>query len=416
MNRSHRSLYIAFAASFVLHLWVISLQVEDGLSARRFHLRPSADLFSPERFRAADPDVTGQRVEKLDAPAFSVPYARLDVAPSILPIPQIYIPQKLREMVPGGVRPEEYVAEDLELPELEDLALKAARQRAEWYDRYARRPLALFDTTPSVRESRLRARQVVMRAIEAMGGTDALAKITRMQTTVWIEAGEHVVPPGSVIYKSMFLYPVETWHAAGLDPLEKRGVRVEPSLHLDHPNEAYQLYNPSITLMKYRRLMTSPWKSWRRPLLSDRAISLRHQGQKARWHFLDRYLGEGVALAHIGVEEFNRDTVREFFTGDRVESVLVDDYKYGGYMEAFFSVDTGLLLATREGLTPAEQKRFRRANPGLDPPTWTTEYGDYRHLRDVLLPHRIERYQTWENSVILHLEITVAGHEMKAVL
>ena len=196
----------ALAVSLGLHLILISVRLADKeAEVRRFYIRKLPDLFSTQRFRASDPDVPDPLMDKLASPSPSPPRTRLDPSPSIFPIPRIYLPESLREPVGSGARPEEFVAGDLDLPTLEELAMAAAlrKAKAERYERYAYLPLALIDSTTA---SQRMARQIVMRAVEAMGGVAALARITRLQKRVWVEAHEHVVGP-TTIGKKMFPLP-----------------------------------------------------------------------------------------------------------------------------------------------------------------------------------------------------------------
>ena len=163
------------------------------------------------------------------------------------------------------------------------------------------------------------------------------------------------------------------------------------------------MYNPARTLGKYRRLMSSIWHTW--PLLPGEAMKLRRRGRETRWHFLDRYLGEGVGLEYLGRERLQRDRSRKVTGRATVDVVEVMDYEFGTYLQASFDVETGFLVATREGLAPAEKDWYRNRFPGTEPPAWTTEFGDYRPVRDVLMPHRMERYDDWPLSVVLRLEI-----------
>ena len=76
---------------------------------------------------------------------------------------------------------------------------------------------------------------------------------------------------------------------------------------------------------------------------------------------------------------------------DRLTDVIrVDDTLYGNYYDALFSRSTGLLVATRDGLTAAEQRDYSQ-NHRQKPPVWTTTYEDYEAVQGILTPHRIER-------------------------
>ena len=110
---------------------------------------------------------------------------------------------------------------------------------------------------------------------------------------------------------------------------------------------------------------------------------MRHRGEAVRWHFIDRFMGEGVALDYLG-QERSRD-------GACFDVLLVDDRKFGHYFEALFDCHTALLAKTREKLTPKEEQWFRQANPDFLPPTWITAYNGYQEVQGVLTPHCWER-------------------------
>jgi hypothetical protein len=170
---------------------------------------------------------------------------------------------------------------------------------------------------------------------------------------------------------------VARWHYKGLDTFVNERIRVEVSLDPGMPIEKYVFRNPAVTRNKYEWLFNYRW------LVIQGIGPHRQQGEAARWHFIDRFLGEGIVLSYIGIEEFNFQ---------QVEVIHVDDRRYGHYFEAFFNRHTGLLLATREGLTPAEQERYRRTN-GRRPPVTNTVYQDYRPVQGVLTSHRLKRSQ-----------------------
>ena len=130
--------------------------------------------------------------------------------------------------------------------------------------------------------------------------------------------------------------------------------------------------------------------------------AMRHRGEEVRWHFIDRFLGEGVALDYLG-QERSRD-------GTCFEVVLVDDRKFGHYFEALFDCRTALLSVTRERLTPQEEQWFRQTNPRANPPTWTTVYDRYQEVQGVLTPHHWERTEGW-NTISVYLQWAYNGAE-----
>ena len=404
--RRNRSLLIAFTLSLSLHLLLLLLPApgKDKVVVRRFHVRPWPSIHQIRSFQASQPDLPWHRMERLPGPGFSrLPAVSLmsEVPPGKLPA--IIVPRPAWiDTIPMPGKPREFKAEDLALLDLNELALETERRKAEArpYERYARIYLFDADTSDVDSRSRTRARQIVERAIQAMGGRDALLALTEIRARVWVKAREHVIK-GSVIPKPPYPYPVAIWHFRGLDQSTSERINVRLSLDSERTNELYQLYNPTITLGGYYSLFESLWKSW--PALPPpEGMARRRQGQKARWHFLDRFLGEGVVLAYIGAERYR---------GREVEVIRVDDRKYGQYFEAFFSRETGLLTAVREGLAPYEQEWYRRKRGG-PPPVWTTGYEEYFPVREVLIPHRLDRYRGMGISVTLYLQIAGNGDDL----
>ena len=165
-----------------------------------------------------------------------------------------------------------------------------------------------------------RALEVVERAIKAMGGRKRLLAIREMSAMVWIEANLKELERGGVV---LTVIPVP-------------------------------------------------------PL-----AAMRHRGEEVRWHFVDRFMGEGVALDYLG-QERSRD-------GTCYDVLLVDDRKFGHYFEALFDCRTSLLTVTREKLTPNEEQWFRRTKSKSKPPTWITVYDRYQEVQGVLTPHRWKR-------------------------
>ena len=142
------------------------------------------------------------------------------------------------------------------------------------------------------------------------------------------------------------------------------------------------------------------------------AQELREQGEAARWHFVDRFLGDGIVLNHLGTLLFERRSV---------EVVQVNDKKYGAMLQAYFDVETGLLSATREGLTEDEQVWFRYNRVGgrqgtmyRVPPIWLTTFKRYEEIDGVLTPHEMRRWLESRPSyaVTTQLVITYNGDEL----
>ena len=85
---------------------------------------------------------------------------------------------------------------------------------------------------------------------------------------------------------------------------------------------------------------------------------MRHRGEEVRWHFIDRFLGEGVALDYLG-QERSRD-------GTCYEVLLVDDRKFGHYFEALFDCRT-VLLADDQRKADASRRAMVQRKPILGP-------------------------------------------------
>ena len=89
---------------------------------------------------------------------------------------------------------------------------------------------------------------------------------------------------------------------------------------------------------------------------------LRLESDRARWHFCDWFLGEGIRLSYLGAGRLRGGGLSD----SKVEQIQVDDRKYGRLFEAYFERRSGLLLAIHETLTGVEalwfqQKHNRRA-------------------------------------------------------
>ncbi|MXX36912.1 MAG: hypothetical protein F4Y91_01665 [Gemmatimonadetes bacterium] len=151
----------------------------------------------------------------------------------------------------------------------------------------------------------------------------------------------------------------------------------------------------------FETLFNDRWSQYGSNLPPNLA-AMRHRGEEVRWHFIDRFLGEGVALDYLG-QERSRD-------GTCYEVVIVDDRKFGHYFEALFDCRTALLSVTREKLTSQEEQWFRQANPKVNPPTWITVYDRYQEVQGVLTPHRWERAQG-RNTISVYLQWAYNGAE-----
>ena len=226
---------------------------------------------------------------------------------------------------------------------------------------YVRYPIKLkFD-----KALRDRAREIVEKSIVAMGGRDALLKIKTMQTKVWIKAHEHVkslMKPRIVINVGPYYYPVEIWENDKWMASSSKPYNV--NISLDEKVESYHIRNPLESLGKYHSLF-------------------RDQLSFKRWHYIDRFLGEGVIIEYIQDEKMN---------DIKVSTILVDDRKHGDYFLAHFNKKSNLLFSTTQ---PTNSKAY---------PMVKTFYRRYTAIEDVLTPTQIERI-AFNMRIALFLQI-----------
>ena len=88
---------------------------------------------------------------------------------------------------------------------------------------------------------------------------------------------------------------------------------------------------------------------------------------------------EGVQLRYAGTGTFD---------GRSVQSIRVDDRKFGRIFAAHFDADDALLAAVEEELSEREAEWFRnqRGNQGRRSPAWTTRFEKYEEIQGVLWP------------------------------
>ncbi|MCC7264757.1 MAG: hypothetical protein IT369_19750 [Candidatus Latescibacteria bacterium] len=278
-------------------------------------------------------------------------------------------------------------------------------------EQYARFHLLDADTTDDESQRRSRARQIVERAIAAMGGREALGRIKEMKVRVWLESrtscwsGPPVdVPP--------FVYPVAIWTCTAQGTSTRQRIAVKISLDPKLPNPDYVFRLPC-GLGSYQALFDTRWRF--PPTATPRAVPevqslqeagrLRERGETARWHFLDHFLGDGVRIEYLGTEHLAGRLSENNQAGRLAAVIQVQDDHYGNLQEAYFDEESGLLLATVDGLTTQEKEWFRTAYR-RGPPTWTTVYDRYRPVRGVLTPHRWVR-----SGEVVHLQIAYNGEE-----
>ena len=314
------------------------------------------------------------------------------------------------------------IAEQLPPEARDDMAHLAKRMRIEWSDYVSIDSLLLARRAAEDREGyvrfplpntgagRDRALEVIERAIEAMGGMKRLLAIRAMSAMVWIESDSKEIERGGVVLTVIpvtpYLYPVATWHWyyegwGERAVFKKERYKAEVSFDPAVPNPSYVSKNPKRARRIFEALFDDRWGRYKGNLPPDLA-TMRHRGEEVRWHFVDRFVSEDVALDYLG-QERSRD-------GTCYEVVLVDDRKFGHYFEALFDCRTALLAKTIEKLTPQEEQWFRQANPKVQPPTWITVYDRYQEVQGVLTPHRWKRAQG-RDAISVYLQWAYNGEE-----
>ena len=368
--------FVLSAALHLLLLWIVpSGRDTAGLKVQVLRLPPPALMMPKPTFTADSPRLLQHRLERLEllaGPEFpNPPESIIEVVgdlPVITPFAELAI-----DTVEVAAKARKFQAPLVEMPDLNKLALRAVRERAKQAERYARFYLEAVTPGTAAYKSRQRAEEIVERAIAAMGGDRALASIKGAWIKMSIEAWDHR-QGREVLQVKPYLYPVSNRH------YKVRGEVTDIFLKKREQSVAAArdggMRNPAESLSRYYRLFSLRWD-----FLTPASRQSRQMGEMRRWHFFDRFFGEGVVLRYIQTEKFR----------DRLTDVIrVDDTLYGNHYEALFSRSTGLLVATRDGLTAAEQRDYRQ-NYRQRSPVWTTTYEDYEAVQGILTPRRLER-------------------------
>ena len=374
--------------SALLHLAVVLLTptMPDSQPALQVVFRPPPHILETRIFDPTKPALHERQMQRLVVKAAPLQLAR-ESAESV-PLDEIaeQLPPEFRDVMAHlekRIRIER--SGDVNI---DSLLLAFVAAEGNFREDYARFPLAKMGA------DRDRALEVIERAIEAMGGRQRLLEIRAMSAMVWMEASLREVEEGAScqngvclkwISESPYLYPVATWHYEGWGDravATKERYKVEVSFDPAVSNPSYVSKNPRLERAFFESLFDDRWARYRGILPPDLAAK-RHRGEAVRWHFIDRFMGEGVALDYLEQERHKDGTCHDV--------LLVDDRKFGHYFEALFDCRTALLAETREKLTPQEEQWFKQANPDFLPPTWITAYNSYQEVQGVLTPHCWER-------------------------
>ncbi len=372
--------FVLSAALHLLLLWIVpSGRDTTELKVQVFRLPPPVLVMSKSAaFTADSPRLLQHHLERLELPAGPENPNPPESIPEVVGVGKLPVITPFAELaidtIEVAAKARKFQAPPVEMADLNELALRAVRERAEQAEQHVRFYLEAVTPGTAAYKSRQRAEEIVERAIAEMGGRRALASIKGVRIKTSIKAWDHRMGR-EVRQVSPYLYPVSNRHYKGWGEVtdislkEKRGQAVAA-------NRDGEMRNPAESLSRYYRLFNLRWD-----FLTPASRQARQMGETRRWHFLDRFFGDGVVLRYIQTERFR----------DRLTDVIrVDDTLYGNYYEALFSRSTGLLIATRDGLTAAEQRDYRQ-NYRQRSPVWTTTYEDYEAVQGILTPHRLER-------------------------
>ena len=424
---NHRRIIWALAISIGAHLLFLAAYGRMSDWYHKQDLRPTRYLpdlllLAPDLFRQQPigqiPERLLERLQAAPDPGETVAMPDIDDAspPTLLPMDPLPSTDALPRL---GERPAVFLTQ----PDLADFSLnardiEAVAQLREQYDAYARYWTPDVDPDDAESASRTKAAAIVARSFTAMGGLDALLKITEMRMIVWVEAFENAYGEGGlqrIDTVQVYPYPIATWYMHGLNKFERDVFRVDFDLTSDKPFPSYVTKNPVNTRRAYYELFDARWHLYA-PVTTRK---LRLAAERSRWHFCDWFLGEGIRLSYAGAGRLGGASV----ANPAVERVFVDDRKFGRQFEAYFDRQSGLLLAMRETLDEAEASWFRQRRGSLSAPTWMTLFEDYRQGGDVLLPHQWFRSMSKSTSdptrplqrLRLHLNIAINGAEPDTV-
>ncbi len=277
-------------------------------------------------------------------------------------------------------------------------------------DAYARLWVPDADPTDPESAPARRARQIVLACLNAMGGVDRLEALHSMAAVVWVQATTRYRPPTAkgerpyVHRVPAYAHPVSVWRfeAGSAEPWERMPYTREgvfPSLTTMVP---YYEVGAFFRFFEGRWRSSPPW---------SRTYRERSEGE--RWNFAHRFLGEGVQLRYAGTGTFD---------GRSVQSVHVDDRKFGRTFLAHFDADDALLVAVEEELSEREAEWFRaqRGHQRRKSPTWTTRFEKYEEIQGVLWPTRWRRTEDTANpyrpySSIILLSVAFNGEDPSQV-
>ena len=319
-NRRVLLCLLASLAVHVLLLWVYQRWAAEpvlrALRPERFELAPALE---PERFepapRAAVPEVVMEQL-RLAELMMEAPLPEVEAAlPSmdlegLAPEPGLEAEAGLGPAIlPGDTLSYESALSDLYRRKL--VELRGRRIMV----------LPLADTTSEAGRRRSRAREIIDRAIEAMGGLERLRAIRdkRVRVETW-DDGRQI------------------WKSAGVRSY-LRGDRYR----LDIGPRLARGYDGRQSWYLHYGLLLPPREE-------------RYNAE--RWDFLSRFRGEGLVVEYVGPRKGNYRTL---------EAVRVIDTVFGRERLAYFDVGDSLLYAEVEGGRTTTYRQYRETRGVLTP-------------------------------------------------
>ena len=319
-NRRVLLCLLASLAVHMLFLWAYQRWAAEpvlrALRPARFELAPSLE---PERFepapRATVPEVVMEQLRlaelmmeaQLPEVAMAPPSLVLE---SLAPEPDLEAEAKLGlALLPADTLSYEDALTDLYRRKLVELHGRRIRV------------LPLADTTSEAGRRRNRAREIIDRAIEAMGGLERLRAVRdkRVEVKRWDDGRQ-------------------SWESAGV-----RSYLSGDRFRLDIGPRLARGYDGRRSWYLHYGLLLPPRDE-------------RYNAE--RWDFLTRFRGEGLVVEYVGPRKGNYRTL---------EAVRVIDTVFGRERLAYFDVADSLLYAEVEGGRATTYRRYRETQGVLTP-------------------------------------------------
>lgn len=347
-----RPLLWSFAIAVLVHLMLLLILYEvPGVQVSPLKFRrplSTTGWSATDRSLALERDMSSTRADAPELPA--IPQRQSLVSPVVNPDePEIWLTARVADRLGG--KPRQFVSLPDSTPTMAEMDLSSFIRGLEDRGSYTRPDLPDARSSDSD-QGTLLARRVVQRAIEAMGGASALARLNHMSLTNVIQ----------------------------VDQAERRrlvsvGLLTEAELQ-DEMVGDHQWYRRRGLLRQFAQTLPggarAVWDGERghllvadasTPLSGDSLVALQRRAE--RWDFLSRYAGDGVRLRWIGAHRASDARLYDL--------IEVDDRRFGRTsFRAWFDRGTGLLRAEE---TPVEEPHTRRT------------FHDYRVEDEALLWH-----------------------------